>query len=159
MVGDENFREEPGRFTRALALPARAVRILTGDSDRPSVPTPAVEHDAIVDCALYVDGIRQQKKILDYRKALEFAREQRGAFVWLGLHTPTAEQMKGIAEAFELHELAVEDVVERRPAAQAGAVRRGSLPGPAHGPLRRARRADRALGGGRDRSGHAAHRR
>jgi magnesium transporter len=111
MVGDENFREEPGRFTRALALPARAVRILTGETDRPSQPTPAIEHEAIVDCALYVDGIRQQKKILDYRKALEFARQQRGAFVWLGLHAPTAEQMKGIAEAFELHELAVEDVV------------------------------------------------
>ncbi len=111
MVGDENFREEPGRFTRALALPARAVRILTGDSDRPSRPVASAGHDAIVDCALYLDGIRQQEEILDYRKALKAARQQHGAFVWLGLNAPSAEQMKGIADAFQLHELAVEDVV------------------------------------------------
>ncbi len=112
MVGDENFRKDPGRrLTRAFALPARAVRILTGDSDRPVQHVPAAEHEAIVDCALYVDGARQHSEILDYRKALEAARQQRGAFVWLGLNAPTAEQMKGIAEAFQLHELAVEDVV------------------------------------------------
>lgn len=111
MVGDESFREEPGRFTRAFTLPARAVRILTGDSDRPAPAAPAGQREAIVDCALYLDGVRQQSEILDYRRALDAARNQRGAFVWLGLNEPTAEQMKGIAEAFKLHELVVEDVV------------------------------------------------
>ncbi|HCT80172.1 MAG TPA: magnesium transporter CorA [Micromonosporaceae bacterium] len=109
---DENFREEPGRFTRAFALPARAVsRILAGDQQLSGRPAPEVEREAIVDCALYLDGVRQQSEVLDYRKALAVARSQPGAFVWLGLHAPTSEQMKGIAEAFGLHELAVEDVV------------------------------------------------
>lgn len=111
-MGDENLREEPGRFTRALAAPARAMsRILSGEADRSSARPHVAEHDAIVDCALYLDGIRQNEQILDYREALDAAKKQRGAFVWLGLHAPTNEQMKGIAEAFGLHELAVEDVV------------------------------------------------
>jgi magnesium transporter len=111
-MGDENLREEPGRFTRALAAPARAMsRILSGETERSSAKPNVANHDAIVDCALYLDGIRQNEEILDYREALDAAKKQRGAFVWLGLHAPTNEQMKGIAEAFGLHELAVEDVV------------------------------------------------
>lgn len=66
--------------------------------------------DAIVDCALYVDGVRQEGSS-DYRQTLAAARRKRGAFVWLGLHAPSSAQMAGIAEAFGLHELAVEDVV------------------------------------------------
>lgn len=75
-------------------------------------PKPSADnHDAIVDCALYVDGLRQHEGQLDYREALAAAQGKRGAFAWLGLHAPTHQQMKGIAEAFGLHELAVEDVV------------------------------------------------
>jgi len=108
---DEHFKEEPRRLSRAFAIPARAVSrmLATGDSSA-SKSSPA-EHEAIVDCALYLDGKRQQTQPIDYREALALARNEHGAFVWLGLHAPTAEQMKGIAEAFGLHELAVEDVV------------------------------------------------
>lgn len=99
------------RLTRSWATRARAMgRILVGDGHR-TVVAAAPEHEAIVDCAVYVDGIRQQPGTLDYREALAAARRKRGAFVWLGLNAPTHEQMKGIAEAFGLHELAVEDVV------------------------------------------------
>jgi magnesium transporter len=107
---DENFKDEPGRLSRAFAVPARAVsRMRAGDArvHKPSAP----EREAIVDCALYLDGIRQQSTAVDYREALAEARREHGAFVWLGLHAPTSEQMKGIADAFGLHELAVEDVV------------------------------------------------
>jgi magnesium transporter len=111
-MGDENFREEPGRLTRALQAPQRAIRsLIANEPERAPGQAPAPEREAIVDCALYLDGVRQGKKILDYRMALQAARTQRGAFVWLGLHAPTSEQMKGIASAFGLHELAVEDVV------------------------------------------------
>jgi len=105
----ETTRSE--RLTRSWATRARAMsRILVGDGHRPAAAaTP--DHDAIVDCAVYVDGIRQQPDTLDYREALASARRKRGSFVWLGLNSPTQEQMKGIAEAFGLHELAVEDVV------------------------------------------------
>ncbi|WP_020522824.1 magnesium and cobalt transport protein CorA [Catelliglobosispora koreensis] len=111
-MADDNFREEPGRLTRALSAPARAMsRMLSGETERARLNQHVLEHEAIVDCALYLDGVRQNKEILDYREALNAARKQRGAFVWLGLHAPSHAQMKGIAEAFGLHELAVEDVV------------------------------------------------
>lgn len=102
------------RLTRAITAPARAMgRLvgLSGDAESGQVPAQAGERpDAIVDCAIYLDGIRQPSTG-DYRAALAQARRQRGAFVWLGLHAPGQEQMAGIADAFDLHELAVEDVV------------------------------------------------
>jgi magnesium transporter len=108
---DEHFKEEPRRLSRAFAVPARAVSRMLAPGDPGHRKAAAAEHEAIVDCALYLDGIRQHSEVVDYREALAEARDQRGAFVWLGLHAPTGEQMKGIAEAFGLHELAVEDVV------------------------------------------------
>lgn len=110
-MADENFKDEPRRLSRAFAVPARAVSRMLTTGDTGTRRHPAAEHEAIVDCALYLDGKRQQSQPMDYREALKEARETHGAFVWLGLHAPTAEQMKGIAEAFGLHELAVEDVV------------------------------------------------
>jgi magnesium transporter len=87
-------------------------RILAGEGDgQKAVATAADEHDAIMDCAVYLDGIRQNEGILDYHDALAMVRRKPRAFVWLGLNAPTEQQMKGIAEAFGLHELAVEDVV------------------------------------------------
>jgi magnesium transporter len=99
------------RQTRSWAMRARAMsRILAGEGQKPAA-SEAIEHDAIMDCAVYLDGVRQTPDALDYREALALARRKRGAFVWLGLYTPEQEQMKGIAEAFGLHELTVEDVV------------------------------------------------
>jgi magnesium transporter len=108
---DENFKDEPRRLSRAFAVPARAVSRMLAAGDTSAHKATSPEREAIVDCALYLDGIRQQQTAVDYREALAEARRVHGAFVWLGLHAPTSEQMKGIADAFGLHELAVEDVV------------------------------------------------
>jgi magnesium transporter len=47
-----------------------------------------------------------------YADALEAVRRTSGAFLWLGLHEPTADQLGDIAEVFELHELPVEDALQ-----------------------------------------------
>jgi magnesium transporter len=64
----------------------------------------------IVDCAVYEQGHRR-----DGRLALEDAHEaaqEDGAFVWIGLAEPTAEEFDAVSREFELHELAVEDAIE-----------------------------------------------
>ena len=62
----------------------------------------------IVDCAQYRDGVRQDVGPLDIETAAERAKVA-GGFVWLGLHDPTDDELTRAAEAFSLHELAVED--------------------------------------------------
>ena len=64
--------------------------------------------DAVVDCAVYVDGRRQAP--VEPGDALRVAREQ-GGFVWLGLYEPTEEELGALAEQYDLHPLAVEDAV------------------------------------------------
>ncbi|HEX2467956.1 MAG TPA: magnesium/cobalt transporter CorA [Solirubrobacterales bacterium] len=63
----------------------------------------------IVDCAHYRDGVRQHEGPLDLAEAASCAREAADDFVWVGLHEPTAEELRKIGEQFNLHELAVED--------------------------------------------------
>ncbi|MEO8092522.1 MAG: magnesium/cobalt transporter CorA [bacterium] len=62
----------------------------------------------IVDCAHYRDGRRQQEAPLDIEHAAEEAKGD-GDFVWLGMHEPTDSELQRAAQAFGLHELAVED--------------------------------------------------
>jgi magnesium transporter len=99
---------------RALKAPVRAMSRMLGTPTVHLDKAPAEaasENDAIVDCGLYVDGVRQPGW-RGYAEALAQAREQVNAFVWLGLKEPTAAQLAGIAETFGLHELAVEDAVK-----------------------------------------------
>ena len=102
---------------RAWAAPVRAMsRILNADGS-PRTPEPTgTGRSGVVDCGLYVDGARQPGE-WHYADALAAAGEQRGAFVWLGLHEPGLDEMTEIAATFGLHELAVEDAVkaEQRP--------------------------------------------
>ena len=63
----------------------------------------------IVDCAVYVDGVRDAAAH-DPHKALADARRRHG-FVWHGLLNPTADEFADIAAAFQLHPLAVEDSI------------------------------------------------
>ncbi|SFT69992.1 magnesium transporter [Geodermatophilus amargosae] len=70
--------------------------------------TRAAGADAIVDCAVYVDGRREPP--IDPGEALAAASE-RGGFVWLGLFEPTEAELGAIAEHYGLHPLAVEDAV------------------------------------------------
>lgn len=63
----------------------------------------------IVDLALYRTG-RRQPGALDLADVLEAARGPE-AFVWIGLHEPTSEELAAVSAEFELHELAVEDAL------------------------------------------------
>ncbi len=64
----------------------------------------------IVNCAAYEDGCRRDGD-LSLDQAGEAARGD-GAFVWLGLLEPSAEEFESIAREFDLHELAVEDAIK-----------------------------------------------
>ena len=64
----------------------------------------------IVDCAVYEQGRRRDGR-LPLEEAHEAAQEE-GAFVWIGLVEPSAEEFDAVRREFELHELAVEDAIE-----------------------------------------------
>ncbi|SDJ33197.1 magnesium transporter [Frankineae bacterium MT45] len=78
---------------------------------------PDVERStAIVDCAVYVDGVRQEpghdeRGRPDWRAAHDQVVSTGTGFVWIGLHEPSNAQLAGLAEHFNLHPLAVEDAV------------------------------------------------
>ena len=64
----------------------------------------------IVNCAAYEDGLR-----CDGDLALDDAGDAArgdGAFVWLGVLEPSAEEFESIAHEFDLHELAVDDAIK-----------------------------------------------
>jgi len=75
---------------------------------QPRTPTLRSRPDPVVDCAVYVDGRRQEP--VAPGDALRVATE-RGGFVWLGLFAPTEDELETIAEQYHLHPLAVEDAV------------------------------------------------
>jgi magnesium transporter len=66
----------------------------------------------IVDSALYSGGRRVDLGCHphEYDK-MRAAIERPGDFVWLGLYSPSQQELSEVAEAFELHPLAVEDAV------------------------------------------------
>ncbi|BDD83292.1 magnesium transport protein CorA [Tsukamurella pulmonis] len=61
----------------------------------------------IVDCAHYLGGARQAEEALSPLDAARLCTED--GFVWLGLFEPTPDEMESVRQAFDLHELAVED--------------------------------------------------
>jgi magnesium transporter len=61
----------------------------------------------IVDCAHYLDGVRQSDAPLSVDEAALYCGQ--GGFVWLGMFEPSSEEMDRVRKAFSLHELAVED--------------------------------------------------
>ena len=69
----------------------------------------------IVDCAIYVDG-RREDGTPSLTEALAEAR-RRGGFVWIGVHQPSADEFREVSEALDLHPLAVEDAIhaQQRP--------------------------------------------
>jgi magnesium transporter len=87
-----------------LPLPHRR-----GGASLPWIPQ-VDRSSALVDCAVYRDGVRQED-CSTWQEALDNVRRNRSGFVWIGLHEPTENQLTPIAEAFDLHPLAVEDAV------------------------------------------------
>lgn len=77
-------------------------------TDVKRIPVPLTR--AIVDCAVYVDGMRLPGKYTP-AAALEKVRSLDRGFVWVGLHEPDEHQMETIAGPYGLHPLAVEDAV------------------------------------------------
>jgi magnesium transporter len=64
----------------------------------------------IVKCSAYEEGLRRGGDLaLDDAGA---AAKGEGAFVWLGVLEPSAEEFESIAREFGLHELAVEDAIK-----------------------------------------------
>jgi magnesium transporter len=100
------------RDHRGLSRALNAVTRILGTShdDEPSSTSRSSGRSAIVDCALYVEGIREPGD-WDYRSALTAAHRRARTFVWLGLHEPGEAEFAEIAETFGLHELAVEDAI------------------------------------------------
>jgi magnesium transporter len=66
--------------------------------------------ESLIDAALYRQGRRvaSPATVADTHRQLA---EQAGAMAWIGLYRPTEAQLWAAAEAFGLHELAVEDAI------------------------------------------------
>jgi len=64
----------------------------------------------ILDCAHYKDGERQHEGALSIDEASERCKSD--GFVWLGLHDPAAEELREVADRFDLPALAVEDAMQ-----------------------------------------------
>ena len=75
---------------------------------RPRIPVPAAR--AVVDCAVYVDGLRLPGKFT-HSAALAEVRSRGTGFAWVGLHEPDDDQMADVAAVYGLHPLAAEDAV------------------------------------------------
>ncbi|GIE96558.1 magnesium and cobalt transport protein CorA [Paractinoplanes rishiriensis] len=105
-------------LSRAFAAPVRAMnRILGSPADGSGdAGSAAGAHPAVVDCAIYVAGSRLPGEFTP-DEALRVACARDDAFVWLGLHEPSLDEMTALAQTYNLHELAVEDAVkaEQRP--------------------------------------------
>jgi magnesium transporter len=84
-------------------------------SEPPAPVDPAPASQVLVDCGVYVDGLRLPGTYATYGDILNKVREieitGHEAFVWIGLHEPDEAHMQEVADVFGLHPLAVEDAV------------------------------------------------
>ena len=91
----------------------------TARPERDEPPHPQPNHvsadEAIVDCGIYVDGVRLPGTFTHAEaraKVGELQLAGQYAFAWIGLHEPTEHQMQEVGSVFGLHPLAVEDAVQ-----------------------------------------------
>jgi magnesium transporter len=87
-------------------------RSTSAEPDSRSMSAPVTQ--AMVDCGVYVDGVRLPGPCTHadaLAKAREIEQTGQEAFVWIGLHEPDERQMRDVAEVFGLHPLAAEDAV------------------------------------------------
>ena len=83
----------------------------SGRRSRAGGPAPVRLRNHLIDCAVYVDGVRQPGT-LDPEGAIALARAHGGsAFAWIGLHEPDEDELTSLAQHLDLHPLAVEDAV------------------------------------------------
>jgi magnesium transporter len=102
----------------------RMMRHLQPDEPLAHLLADASEDDAVVDCALYLRGVRQPGG-QTFHEAYAAARRRRNGFVWLGLFEPTWAQFAAVAEEIGLDDLTAEKALAptRRPAVE----RRGDV--------------------------------
>lgn len=105
------------------AMPRR-LRVGVPTSSRSTPATPATPATAVpgsvVDCGIYVDGIRVPGEFT-HDEAIREVRSTGRGFVWIGLHEPDVRFMEALAESFGIHELIAEDasVGDQRPKLEA----------------------------------------
>ena len=106
-------RTVPGRVagTRFGAHGAHRAGTASTSPDGSAPPHPAGLLDAVVDWALYTDGVRRPS--LGFDAACRAASAGEG-FLWLGLHDPEHDQLARLGTVFGLHPLAVEDAANTR---------------------------------------------
>ena len=94
-----------------LRLPGLLDRLLGRPAD-PAAPPAARRSnpDAVVDCAVYVNGRREPGRP-HYADAYARSRRNLRSFVWLGLHDPGAAVMAAVGRTFGLDELSVEQAL------------------------------------------------
>jgi magnesium transporter len=100
-----------GGISRKIAAPVRAVTRIFTPSNSAAVMGSRRHGAAVVDCGFYIHGVRQPGE-WGHAQALTAARKRDDAFVWLGLHEPTAADLEEIASIFDLEAFSVEDAVE-----------------------------------------------
>lgn len=64
----------------------------------------------VVAAAVYSKGLKVSTISLDEGK--QWAKKP-GHFVWIGLHDPGSEELSNLQRQFDLHELALEDALQR----------------------------------------------
>jgi len=74
-----------------------------------AVPARQRSSDHLVDCAIYVGGVRRPGRCDPADIAA--VRSSGDGFVWLGLHDPDEAELATLADRYELHPLAVEDAL------------------------------------------------
>ncbi|MBA4026169.1 MAG: magnesium and cobalt transport protein CorA [Gordonia sp.] len=92
-------------------MPSRPHLRSSSASPKPTARVPVPASRAVVDCAVYVEG-RRLPGLRTFSHALSEVRSSGTGYVWVGLLSPDNRQMEGVAEAFGLHELVVEDAVQ-----------------------------------------------
>jgi magnesium transporter len=102
-----SFRDIPETL-RPLARPER-------DEPVHTQPDGLSADQAVVDCGIYLDGVRLSGTFTHAQARAKVAELQlagQQAFAWIGLHEPTEHQMQEVASVFGLHPLPVEDAVQ-----------------------------------------------
>ncbi|MEU8298658.1 magnesium and cobalt transport protein CorA [Micromonospora sp. NPDC048909] len=98
------------RSGSALRLPDLVTRLLGRRGAESTTDRQRSNPDAVVDCALYVNGRREPGRP-HYADAYARSRRGRNSFVWLGLHEPGPAVMAAVGRVFGLDELVVEQAL------------------------------------------------
>ena len=98
----------PSRPLLGARRQRRAVDVVPDVAPRPVVPAP---RSSVVAAAIYDDGIRTAgyDNLAETFSAL---RSRPGGMAWIGLERPDEAELTSLAREFDLHPLAIEDVIQ-----------------------------------------------